>query len=191
MGQPLMNKNELQDERAWIEAAKQDPEAFRHLFNKYHDRIYNFVLRRMYYRVLAQDITASAFMKAFKNIKQFQYKGIPFSAWLYRIAINEINLHHRKRKRTVPLTPERSLHLAHESRTDDAIIKSEDDAEKKKRFKKIHEAIGTLKPKYQNAIALRYFEDKSIREIAEILDLSENTVKTHIHRALHQLRELL
>ncbi|MBN1783260.1 RNA polymerase sigma factor [bacterium] len=179
------------DEPAWIQAAKKDPESFQYLFNKYHDQIYNFVLRRIYHREMAQDITANTFMKALEKLHQFQYKGIPFSSWLYRIAVNEVNLVYRKRKRSIALTEQRSLHLAHDGATDDSLIQHENEMETEAQFKKIHEAVMQLKPKYQDAISLRYFEEKSIREIAEILGISENTVKTHIRRALQNLRNVL
>ncbi|MBN2104712.1 RNA polymerase sigma factor [bacterium] len=191
MKQILPHNDSFQKEEKWIELSKRDPEAFQYIFNKYHHQIFNFVLRRVYCHDTAQDITANVFMKALEKIHQFKCKGIPFSAWLYRIAINEINLHYRSRKRIVALTDERSLHLVHENRTDDTLLRKEETAEKAKRFKKIYEAIATLKPKYQHAIALRYFEEKSMKEIALILGLSENTVKTHIHRGLQQLRDKL
>ena len=187
----LRSGKEPLNEEEWIEASKKDPEAFQFLFNKYYDAIYNFAYRRTLDRSLAQDIAAATFLKALENIGHYVCRGIPFSAWLYRIAVNETNLNHRKRKRLIPLTPERALHLAHENRTDALLLRQEENEEQIKRFRKIHQAIASLKPIYQDAITLRYFEDKSIREIAVILDLSENTVKTHIHRGLQHLRKLL
>ena len=191
MKNPRPKTDSLAQEEEWIEASKIDPAAFQFLFNEYYDLIYNFAYRRTLDRALAQDISAATFMKALENIHRFVCRGIPFSAWLYRIAVNEINLYHRKRKRLIPLTTERALHLVHENRTDQRILQHEEDEEKIRQLRKIHQAIASLKPIYQDAITLRYFEDKSIREIAEILDLSENTVKTHIHRGLQHLRTLL
>jgi RNA polymerase sigma-70 factor (ECF subfamily) len=191
MKNPRRKTDSLTQEEEWIEASKTDPNAFQFLFNEYYDLIYNFAYRRTLNRALAQDISAVTFMKALENIHRFVCRGIPFSAWLYRIAVNEINLYHRKRKRLIPLTTERALHLVHDNRTDQRILQEEEDEEKIRQFRKIHQAIASLKAIYQDAITLRYFEDKSIREIAEILDLSENTVKTHIHRGLQHLRTLL
>jgi RNA polymerase sigma-70 factor (ECF subfamily) len=191
MNNPQPKTDLLTQEEEWIEASKDNPDAFQFLFNAHYDLIYSFAYRRTLNRALAQDISAATFMKALENIHRFVCKGIPFSAWLYRIAVNEINLYYRKRKRFIPLTAERALHLTHENRTDQHILQQEEDEEKIRRFRKIHQAIASLKPIYQDAITLRYFEGKSIREIAEILELSENTVKTHIHRGLQHLRTLL
>ena len=174
-----------------IEMAQQNSDDFQHLFNKYYDTIFNYALRRTCDVYLADDVAANTFLKAFSQIKNYQWKGISFSAWLYRIATNEIAQGYRKSKRTVPLSTEIAAHLKDDRSSDSALLEAEELIARNKKFKQIHAAISRLKIKYQTALTLRYFENKSIKEMAAILDLSENTVKTHIRRGLKRLKELL
>lgn len=180
-----------QAERQLIEMAQQNPDEFQHLFNKYYDPIFNYALRRSCDAHIADDVAATTFLKAFDKIKNFKWKGISFSAWLYRIATNEIAQIYRKTKRTTPLTSQVAANLKDERSSDTALLEAEELLARNEKFKQIHTALSRLKMKYQTALTLRYFEDKSIKEIAAILDLSENTVKTHIRRGLKQLREYL
>jgi len=181
----------FQDERILVERAQQNPEDFQHLFNKYYDTIFNYALRRTGNAYLADDVAANTFLKAFNQIKNYQWKGISFSAWLYRIATNEIAQGYRKSKRMVPLSIEIVTHLKDDRFSDSALLEAEELIAQNEKFKQIHAAISRLKIKYQTALTLRYFENKSIKEIAAILDISENTVKTHIRRGLKRLKEQL
>ena len=180
-----------QDERQLIEMAQQNPDEFQHLFNKYYDPIFNYALRRSCDAHIADDVAATTFLKAFDQIKNFKWKGISFSAWLYRIATNEIAQIYRKTKRTMPLTSQVAANLKDERSSDTALLEAEELVAKNEKFKQIHAALSRLKIKYQTALTLRYFENKSIKEIAAILDISENTVKTHIRRGLKRLKEQL
>lgn len=185
------NEAEFEAERTIVELAKQNSAAFEHLFNKFFDKIFNYALRRTGDPHLADDITSSTFMKAFDQIENFKWRGISFSAWLYRIATNEINQLYRKSKRTIALSDDMKKNLADDRFTDTRLLEIEELVAKNEQFRKVHTALSRLKPKYQAALTLRYFENKSIKEIAAILDLSENTVKTHIHRGLSKLRDYL
>jgi RNA polymerase sigma-70 factor (ECF subfamily) len=178
-------------EGQWVEAAKQDPKAFQHIFDAYHDTIFNYVLRRTGNVSLSEDLTANTFMKAMDAIGKFRWQGVSLSAWLYRIATNEINLNYRKQRRMVPLTDEMRSGLKDEQRADTRLLAIEENMEKNKAFQSVCAELSKLKIKYQTVLTLRYFEDKSIKEIAEILEMSENTVKTHIRRGLERLRSQL
>ncbi|NQT26462.1 RNA polymerase sigma factor [candidate division KSB1 bacterium] len=182
---------ENQQELKWIQESKRDPEAFEPLFNKYQNAIFNYILRRTCREALAKDLTASTFMKALNNIHQFQWRGIPFSAWLYRIATNEINQHFRKHRKTVHLTDAHIETIQSDSKTDDALMDSEARTERRNQSRKVYDALTRLKKKYQDVLTLRYYEDLSIKEIAKILGIPENTVKTHTRRGLQQLKKLL
>lgn len=184
-------ESKIQDEQRLIEKAQKNPDDFQHLFNKYYDAIFNYVLRRSCDVHIADDVAATTFLKAFDQIKNFKWKGVSFSAWLYRIATNEIAQVYRKSKRMIPLTSEAEAKLKDERSSDSALLEAEESVARNEKFKQIHAALSRLKRKYQTALTLRYFEDKSIKEIAAILDISENTVKTHIRRGLKQLKEYL
>jgi len=184
-------ESKAQRERKLIEIAQKNPDDFQHLFNKYYDAIFNYALRRTCDVHIADDVAATTFLKAFDQIKNFQWKGISFSAWLYRIATNEILQLYRKSKRTIPLSSEVKDHLRDNKSSDSALLEAEELVVRNEKFKQIHAALSRLKLKYQTALTLRYFEDKSIKQIAAILDISENTVKTHIRRGLKHLKEYL
>jgi len=180
----------LQDRRL-IEMAQKNIDAFQHLFNKYYDTIFNYALRRTCNAQLADDVTATTFLKAMNQIKKFQWKGVSFSAWLYRIATNEIAQLYRKSKRTIPLTSEVAARLSDDRSSDSSLLEAEALIARNEKFKQIHAALSRLKLKYQSVLTLRYFEDRSIKEIADILDLPENTVKTQLRRGLRLLKEYL
>jgi len=184
-------KADKQKELEWIEEAREKPEAFRTLFDAYYDRIFNYILRRVNHVQMAKDIAANTFLQAMKHIQQFQWHGISFSAWLYKIATNEIKQNYRKTKRFVYLSEEHLHMLKSDSQADAAVIQTETDSEKMERSRKVRAAIASLKLIYQSTLMLRYYENMSIKEISEILDMPESTVKTHIRRGLIQLRNRL
>ncbi len=82
-----------------IRRSQTDPEAFKPLYEKYFKKIFLFVLRRVNEKEIARDITQQIFLKALNSIRKFQLRGLPFSAWLFRIAINECNDYFRKTKK--------------------------------------------------------------------------------------------
>jgi len=172
-------------------AAQKDRAAFEAIFNTYYTRIYNYALRRTGNIELTKDVAAETFSKAFTNIERYKWKGVSLSSWLYRIATNEINQNYRKVKRISPLNDVLSEQLQDGTHADGALLNSEEMAMQHKKFQQMHRALSHLKPKYQTVLTLRYFEEKSIKEIAEILTLSQNTVKTHIRRGLIKLRACL
>ena len=181
----------MQIERQWIIDSQKDPAAFQNLFDKYYNSIFNYILRRTCNPTVDEDITANTFLKALENIGRYQWKGVSFSAWLYRIATNEVNQNHRKTKRHAPLTSELMARLRSDSSSDAELLATEETMAKNEKFKRVHAAVLTLKPKYQSVITVRYFENLTIKEIADIMDLPVNTVKTHIHRGLRLLKNRL
>ena len=189
MSQNDKNKLDNEQELVWLLEARKNMSAFEPIFNKYHDTIFNYILRRTCNVALTEDLTANTFLKALNNVKSYKWKGVPLSSWLYRIATNEINLHFRKMKRLVPLTCQISTELQAKTTLD--LNDIEETILKNEKFKKVSSALFNLKLKYQSVLTLRYFEEKSIGEISEILGRSENTIKTQIRRGLIQLRKLL
>ena len=180
---------QLDQERKWIEAAKKDPEAFEPIFQKYNSVIFNYILRRTCDVALAKDLTADTFLKALENLSRFHWRNVPFSAWLYRIATNEVKLHYRKNNRLSQLSDERISRLKSDKLADDYLIRAENAVQENRQFQRMHRALKTLNMKYQTVLTLRYFENLSIRDIARIMDLSENTIKTHIHRGIKHLKK--
>jgi len=90
---------DLLEEKEIIQRAKRDPQAFGLLFDKYYQPIFGYILRRTANVALAQDLTSQTFLKALKKLKRFKWRNVPFSAWLFRIATNEVNAFYRYQKR--------------------------------------------------------------------------------------------
>jgi len=169
-------------ERALIEAAQRDRSRFADLYEANFERVYAYVARRVRDRDEAQDLTADVFHLALKNLPRFEWRGVPFAAWLFRIAANEI--------------ADRSKNLAkrrvHER---DAVSQESVDrvgvaagAEEAERCAKLFKLVERLPRDQSRVIAMRFAEDKSIREIATALGRSEGSVKQLQFRGLQNLR---
>ena len=176
-----------EEEKALVEKAKRDPQAFGLLFEKYYDRIYLYILHRTADKDLSEDLTSETFFKALDKLWTFRWMSLPFSAWLYRIATNEVNGYYRKNKKI----RRESLNNVEDEKSPESVNSFDKEESSEKVFVQLHKAISSLKPKYQEVVVLRYFEEKSIKEISVILDKAEGTVKSLIHRALTKLENLI
>ncbi len=141
----------------------------------------------------AKDIAAETFLKAYTGIGKFKYRNISILYWLYRIATNELNKYFNSRK----YMPE-SLSRVHEeygiditdySNAETERILLEEELEKHQEFIRINDLIKKLDIKYQEVISLRFFEQKSIKEIAIILNKKEGTIKSLLSRGTNNLKE--
>jgi len=186
---------ELSEEKEIIEKAKHNPEVFGLLYDKYYQPIFGYVLRRTASISETQDITSETFLKALKKLWQFRWQNVPFSAWLYRIANNEIANYFRKNKKH-PISLDKLLEkkgvepaTLHNPETE--LLKAQEKLKKHQDFLKIQEKISKLSIKYQEVITLRFFEKKKIKEIAQILGKKEGTVKSLLHRGLERLKEMM
>ncbi len=179
----LIQDTTVVGEEEVIRRAQTDPSAFKPLYEKYFRKIVLFIHRRVNDKELAIDITQQAFYKALLHIGRFRFRGLPFSSWLYRIAINECNDYFRKKSkvRWVALEPELAGHLFDEMTADT----TRDDWERK-----MPVILQQLKPNELMLIELRFFEGKAFREIAEILDTSEVNAKTKTYRILQKMKKM-
>ena len=109
---PLYHKttSRLEEELDWISRAKKDPSCFGPLYKEYHEQIFRYIYQRMDDEELAFDITSQVFMKALNNISKYEYRGVPFSSWLYRIAKSELYQAFRDKKAERVVNVE-SVHL--------------------------------------------------------------------------------
>jgi RNA polymerase sigma-70 factor (ECF subfamily) len=151
-------------------------------------------LRRTANVEVARDITAETFSKAFRNLSRFRWKNISISSWLYRIASNEIISFFRHNKYEPESLDELREVAGFEHADSRNVLQeiqlAEQELERHKDFLQIQRLLGKLPTKYQEVIALRYFEGKKIKDIAAILGKNEGTVKSLISRGLEQLRIL-
>jgi RNA polymerase sigma-70 factor, ECF subfamily len=176
----LANLTSLNDERLLIQAAQSDPGRFADLYENNFNRVYAFVARRVKDREEAQDVTAEVFHEALKNLGGFQWRGVPFAAWLLRIAANALADRWQRAARSVEVPAE-----------DAQIENGADivDAAEVERRAMLFQLVDRL-PKDQRLVVMRRFVDqKSIREIAHELGRSDGAVKQLQFRALETLRE--
>ena len=182
---------ELSEEKKIVEEAKKNPEVFGLLYDEFYKPIFNYTLRRTSDIELAQDLTSQTFFKALKGLGKFHWQNIPFSAWLYRIATNEVNGFYRGKKKFIQISIDKLPQLPSEDSADKDFEMAENELESKEEFKKLHRNIQKLAPIYQTVITLRFFEKKKISEICQITDKPEGTIKSQISRALGELRKIM
>jgi RNA polymerase sigma-70 factor (ECF subfamily) len=176
---------DLEQEKELVERAKYDTVAFGELYDQYYSRIYGYSLRRTASVQIAEDVTSEVFLKVLKNLRKFCWRDVPFSSWLYRIASNEIANYFKKNG-----NGQISLENVFDSLDDIELVNADNELKKYDEYIVLHENISKLSIKYQEVIVLRFFEDKQVKEIGEILGKSEGTVKSLLHRGLEKLAKL-
>jgi RNA polymerase sigma-70 factor, ECF subfamily len=176
-----MTEAELQQEREIIERSRNDPRAFGELYEKYFDRIFNFVYRQTDDEELAGDLCSQTFINALNHLSSFQFRGVPFSAWLYKIASNEVNKHYRKNKG-------KKVFSLEELRVKE-LIESSDAEWDEEQVAQLLQFMKDLPTDMLQVLELRFFEDKDFKEIAFILDITESGAKMRTYRALDKLRK--
>jgi RNA polymerase sigma-70 factor (ECF subfamily) len=180
-----MNEKELLDK------IKNNLADFSELFKLYYKPIFGYILRRTGDFDDTADIAANTFFNAYVHIKNFSYKGISIKVWLYRIATNEVNLYFRHKQKNNSLFER--IDLADKNIFNDYLHDDKKELEmelqKHDQFLAVLESLKTLPVKYQEVISLRYFEGKDNKEIIEILNINEGTLKSLLSRGLEKLRE--
>jgi RNA polymerase sigma-70 factor (ECF subfamily) len=177
------NEAETQDESLLVEQAKDDSEAFGLLYKKYIQKIYNYVYYRTGNHHDAEDLTAKTFQRAMKHISRYEQRGVPFSAWLYRIAHNVVaNWHRDRSRRKVIALDELVLHHQRQQSPEGLV---EDDEERKE----LLQVIRRLAADRQELLILKFVEGMSNEEIGRIMGRSEGAIKSLYHRTLLTLRK--
>jgi len=184
----LLSPADLKAEEELIKRAQHNREAFGELYEIYYLRIFNFALKRTANVQLAMDITSSTFLKALKELKNFRWRDVPFAAWLYRVANNEINDYYR-RQGSREQRLEDAAKLVDETQFSDEIAEAEEELGRHEEYLQLHKYVAELPLKYQEVITLKFFEKKKIREMVDILGIKEGTIKSLLHRGLEKLRE--
>lgn len=172
-----------QNEDELIRQAQLDPEAFKPIYEKYFKRLFLFVLHRIGEKELSADLTQQVFLKALGSLAKFKIQGAPFSAWLYRIAINECNDYFRKSKHArLVVLQDHHLDLLFEELTAENTVD-----ELKKRLPSI---LSKLNAHELQLIQLRFFEERPFKEIGNILGTTENNSKVKTYRILEKMKKL-
>ena len=171
---------ELEEERLLILEAQRDRTAFSKLYERYVDQIYAYVYTLTQNREQAEDVTAATFAKAVEELPKFEWRGVPFSAWLYRVAANQVS-RERRRPGWIELGPH---HISDEPSPEEA-------AEEHSRAEAVRLAVSELPRDQRQVVVLRFTAGLKNKEIAEIMDRSEGAIKLLTFRALTTLRKRL
>ena len=174
-------ENIKNEEALFLVKSKKNPEHFRFFYDKYYEQIFRFIYLRMNWKEDAIDLTQQTFIKALKNIHQFEFKGFPFGTWLTRIAINEVNQFYRKstKNRVINITTEIENSLFIEIESDEKVLNKE--------F--LLESLKQLNIQEFSLIEMRFFENKPFKVIALELNITENNAKVKTYRVLTKLRQ--
>jgi RNA polymerase sigma-70 factor (ECF subfamily) len=164
--------------------AKTQAEALGRLYEMYYERVFRFCVYRLFNKEIAEDITSAVFLHVARGIRSFKGRSEQdFRNWLYAIAANQANAYIRKSSRREKLFAEAgSIAPAAAGSAD---ISFEPD------WPRLYAAILRLKPKHQTIVTLRFFENFSYEQIAQILDVKEANVRVMLHRILNKLRNQL
>jgi RNA polymerase sigma-70 factor, ECF subfamily len=165
-----------------VEAAQRDPACFAQLYESNFERVYAFIARRIHDRDQAQDLTADVFHSALKNLARFEWRGIPFAAWLCRIAANAIADHGKRASRREVMESREILDQDASNDLDLAEI------EQRARLFKL---VEKLPADQREVITKRFAGQKSIAEIAKEMGRSEGSVKQLQFRGLQSLRTMM
>jgi len=173
----VLTVEDLAAERQLIEASQKDPARFANLYERYFYRVYAFALARTGEQSMAEDVTSETFRRAFQNLSSFQWRGVPFSSWLFRIAANAATDLRSKGGRQTPL----------EELREDPVDPSDELAQVEERVQ-LFELVDRLPGDQRQVIILRFAQEKRAKEIAAVMGRSEGAVKQLQLRALQSLR---
>jgi RNA polymerase sigma-70 factor, ECF subfamily len=167
------------DERLLIEAAQKDPARFAELYENNFERVYAYVVRRVGDRAESEDLTSEVFHHALANLRRFEWRGIPFAAWLFRIAANLISDRWQRTSRE---------QLTDEVEQIESAPASGAEFEEVERRATLFHFVDTLPTEQRRVVVLRFVEQKSIKEVAHEIRKTEGAVKQLQFRALSSLR---
>ncbi len=190
MRTPWKRDNKSQDLTALadtelVELAKSNQEAFGILYERYLQKIYNYIYYRTGNHHDAEDLTAMVFYRAMGHIQNYTERGIPFQAWLYRIAHNLVANWHRDRGRRKIIPLEEYIGPGPQMEAPDQYTETEEEREI------LLETIRRLPAERQQLLILKFIEKMPNAEIGQIMGRTEGAVKSLYHRTLSALREEL
>lgn len=176
-----MTEQQIREEEQLIELSKKDVRHFGNLYERYFDRIFHYLLRHTDDENAAADLCSQTFVNALNALPRFELRGVPFGAWLYKIAGNELKKFYRKNKGKAVFSLEEAkvkalVEQTHERWDEDLI-------------EQLLHYMKDLPTEMLQVLELRFFEDKDFKEIAFILDMTESGAKMRTYRALDRLRQ--
>ncbi|CAN5464597.1 RNA polymerase sigma factor [soil metagenome] len=175
-----MTEDEIRKENEIVERSKRDPKAFGELYEKYFDRIYYYLLRQVENEDTAGDLCSQTFVNVLNHLSKYEFRGLPFSAWVYKIAANEVNKFYRRNKG-------KKIYSLEEGKVRELVERSDENWDEEI-IQRLLAFMKDLPADMLQVLELRFFEDKDFKEIAFILDMTESGAKMRTYRALDKLR---
>lgn len=178
-----MTKSEIQAEYDLIRAAQRDARKFDVLYRRYFEVIFGFVYKRMRDEEATADLTQHIFLKAMTNLKRYRFQGLPFKAWLFTIAANEVNQHFRKtqKQRVISLDSVNLREMTAEAEWDAT----------DENIQQMVAALNQLSLEEVQLIEFRFFEKIPFKEVAAIYGITESNAKVRVHRLLKKMKTLM
>ncbi|MEL6251889.1 MAG: sigma-70 family RNA polymerase sigma factor [Bacteroidota bacterium] len=178
-----ISQQEMQEEYLLIEEAKKNPARFGLIYERYYQQIFLFVYKRLADEENTADICSQVFLKAMLSLKKYKFQGVPFSAWLYRIAINEINQFFRntKSQRVISMEGKDLMDMAEEVEEDHS----------EANLQSLLKTFQRLSPDEIQFIELRFFEKMSFKELAAVYSITENNAKVRMYRLINKMKKLM
>ena len=178
----------MQDEEDLVRRAKQhDPASFARLYEEYFDKIYRYIVIKIGNETEAEDMTQQVFLNALQSISAFKWQGAPFSAWLYRIAHNQVVDYLRKKTKRPAAIEDDPPDTIDNNRSNDPQQITEHNLS----MEQLLEAARQLTPAQREVISLRFTSDLSTAEVAKIMGKSQGAIKALQHSAIVALRKVL
>lgn len=159
--------------------------AFREIVELYAPRVLAFCRARLHSEEEAQDAAQEVFIRAYKSLSTFR-RGENFASWLFAIAANNVRTHFR-----IHALRQKNEAIIQQWHTEDRMFDPEEEAELALQKSALRNAVQSLSEDLRKPVALYYFAELSVRETAQVLDISEEAVKSRLFRARHQLREIV
>ncbi len=175
-------REQIVAEEAEIEAARGNPHKFAPLYNRYYARILAFVYQRVETKDDAYDIAAQTFIAALENIGKYKSQGVPFSAWLFRIACNELNRFYKRTKvrKAINIDDTQVAEVLGELGEENSAVTDE----------RLMKAIQQLDDEEVQLLEMRFFDKRPFKEVCEILNISETAAKARVYRLLEKLKTI-
>lgn len=178
--QPISSSKVDSLEEAWIKEAQKNIKAFEKLYDKHYEAIFRYVYQRMDSREDATDVTSQVFIKAMTNIKKYKFMGFKFSSWLYRIAKSETYQFLKDQSKS-PTLNINTTYLTQIGEELESTSPLDNEA--------LIDILNGLEASELELIEMRFFEQRSFKEIGEILNLTENNAKVKTHRVIKKIRK--
>jgi len=178
------------DHRLIAECLQGDPTAFGHLVRRYQDRLYNTIYRLVDHAEDAQDVVQDAFLNAYQSLENFKGDS-QFFTWLYRIAVNTAISMKRKQRAVISIEAARNGESGVEPVDPSEISRPGHALEMAEQERRIREALSRLSPEHRAVLVMKDMEGQKYEAMAEVLQVPIGTIRSRLHRARSELRELL